>query len=268
MANIIICEPSLSDNAALYGIGSAKTETPATNMQKMQPKIIWETTGVTTGLTVFSVDLGTSPSYDTFSLLFTNATTAATWTISTSIFPSSGFSDILTGATLRAAGQTNHTRPHAFYKHGSTLTNRYVKIQITDTSNPAGYIRVGRLYICKAYQPTRNADFGLSFGFEDLASEGVITLTGETLYRREDPIPTLNFSMRAYGTAGWTEVQANLFELFRLRGGSRDIMIVVDPADSSYVGRLIHYGTLKSRLAIQAPQYGVYQTDYQLVGLI
>jgi len=268
VANLILCEPSLSDAGALYGTGSNPAATPWTNLQLMQPKEVWETDGVTTAKTQLSIDLGASASYDTFALLFTNASAAATWTISNSTAPSSGFTDLVTSATFRAAGQTGYTRTHALYKHASTQTRQFVKLAISDTGNAEGVFRAGRLYVCKAYSPTVNASYGLALGFDDLALGQVVTSAGERITRRNDPIPILSFTLAANGSAAWAEVQDNLFELMRKRSASRDVMAVVDPADASYLGRLIHYGTLQQRLAIALPAYQFFQSSFELTGLV
>lgn len=267
MSNLILCEPSLGDAGAIYAITSQAADAPATNLQLMQPKEVYETTTVTGNLD-FSIDLGSSPSYDTFSLLFTNATASATWAIATSAAPSSGFTDRLATTTLRAAGQTGYERTHAFYRHASTLTQQYVRFRIADSSNAEGVFRAGRVYVCKAYSATANASYGLTLGFDDLALGSVVTSAGERITRRNNPVPILGFSLTANGASAWAEVQDNLFELMRKRAASRDVMVVVDPGDTSYVGRLIHYGTLQPRLQISLPAYQFFQSSYEMTGLI
>jgi hypothetical protein len=270
VANLILAEPSLSDAGTLYSVTSASSVAPATNLQTTQPKEVTETTSAT-GSFLWHIDLGASASYDLVALLFTNLSATATWAISTSASIATGFSDILVSTTFRAAGQAGHTRPHGFYLHGSTLTapdHRYLRITIADASNPDGVIRLGRLYVAKVYQPTANADVGAALGFED-TSPIFYTSAGESIATVNEPLPTASFSLTATGAAAWAEVQANLYELYRKRGASQDMLMIFDPTDASYAGRLIRYGRLQQRFGITYPApFQTYQAAFEIRGMI
>ena len=61
----------------------------------------------------------------------------------------------------RAPG--NH--PLVLVKDGDVVGT--IRIDLIDAANPAGFVKAGRLYLSKAWQPTRNRQLGLQIGFED-----------------------------------------------------------------------------------------------------
>lgn len=279
MANILIAEPSLSDAAMdafatfMNGVSGAGEQeaTPASNLFLRQPKEVWETPTITGEIELrFDMGLSALPtSYDFLALAFTNATSSATiiWDGSNSPFVwtspvwSSG------SVALVAPGQTYFPRKHAFYKISSTQTARYVRIRITDNSNPDGVFRAGRFYCCKTYQPTLNVQYPLGFGFDDAAPE-VVTSAGERIARANEPIPNLAFTLQASGSGAQAEFYDNLHEIMRRVGSSRDVMVIIDPSDASYSGAMLYYGTLQQKTQIALQSHRFYESAFELRGLI
>lgn len=265
MGNFLLADPSLSDEGAIYNVTGEATEAPADNLQTMQPKELYEIPSAAAGSKVIDIDLGTSASYDFFALLFTNLSASATWSITSGTNGVVFGTTLLASTTFRAAGQTGYPRTHGFYVHSSTETNRFVRLTLSDTGNTDGVLRLGRLYICKAWRIP--ADYGLTFGFSDTA-EAVETVAGERIPHQRETVPALSFQLSVTGSSAWADVQTNLYELFRKRGSSRDVLAIIDPDDTSYAGRLVRYGTLQPQLALSLPAYQFYQTNVELSGLI
>lgn len=274
MANLLILEPTLSDGAQdAYYASSEQAAAPWSNLFTRQPKEVGESTTVASTLEL-RFDLahsiyGTSGiSYNTLALLFTNATSAATITWAGSTSSTFGTTAWSSGpGTLIAPGQTYYPRPHAFTKLSATQTARYVRCQISDTTNPDGVFRAGRFYCGAGYQPTVNVQFPFGFGFDDISPE-VVTSNGERIIRPIEPIPKIAFRFQAMGSGAEAEFQANIHELMRRVGASRDVLVHADPADATYGGRKIYYGTLQAQQVIALDSYQFYQAAFELRGLI
>jgi len=266
----LLAHPELSDAAYFYNsTGPADASyAPVSNLLKMQPKDVWQTAAVSTDI-VRHMDLGASASYNLFALLFTNASSAATWKIETSTLPTSGWSTRLASTAFRAGGQgtATGTRYHGFYKHASTLTDRYIQLTISDSTNTDGYFRAGRLYIGAGFQPTLNMEYGLTFGYED-GSPRTYTTAGETIPRRIEPTPVCRFTLQASGTGAEAEIYASILDLARRRAGSRDVLALLDPDDATYGGAKAYYGLFSPTLSVELPAYNLYRSTFQITGLL
>lgn len=264
MGSLLIAEPTLSDTGTVT-LTTPSTDAPATNLQTTQPKEVAETTDVT-GNKDAIYDLGTSASYDFFALMFTNLTASATWSIATD--DNAGFSSpttILASTGFRAPGQTGLSRVHGYYKHASTLTERYVRLRLADATNPAALLRLGRAYIAKAWRV--DADYGLLPSFDEAPAVDE-TWAGEEIAQRREPRPSVALSLMLDGPTAWATLQDNLHELFRKRGNSRDVVVILDPEDASYGGRLLYYGRLQEQLAYSFDAYQLYRTQLRVRGMV
>ena len=270
MSNILLAHAKLSDAATIYAPTgeSDQSYAPVTNLQKIQPKDVWQTQGVASTIKR-DVDLLAGASYNLVALLFTNASSTATWTLSTGTNGLTFGTTLISGQSFRAGGQSTEsgTRWHGFYYSSTAITDRYLRIQISDTSNADGYFRAGRLVVASGYQPTTNMLYGMAFGFEDLSTR-TLTTAGETITRRIEPVPTVRFTLEAAGTGAEAEVYNSIHALARRQGSSRDVLAILDPSDSTYGGAKIYYGLLQPGVAIEVPSYNLYRTTYQITGLL
>lgn len=269
MAHFLLAEPTISD--AVMDAYYASHETaygPASNLFLRQPKEVWETADVT-GTIELRFDLGpTSPDYDFVALMFSNASSAATITWDGSTSSTFTASDWTSGSlTFQTAGQSNRVRTHNFYQVPTTRTERYVRFRISDASNSEGVFRAGRLYVAKSYQPTANVQVGLGFGFEDTSDE-TLTSAGERITRPNEPLPYLTFALQAWGDTAEDEFYDNLHEVMRLRGASKDVVAVIDPANPTRAGAMLYYGSLQSRQQIQIAGFQLYEAAFELRGFI
>ena len=271
MANFLIAEPSLSDAAMdAYYASSEQAAAPASNLFLRQPKEVYESVDVASTIEL-RFDMGQSAlpiSYNFLWLGFTNASSSATITWSGSTVTNFAATAWTSGSVAMVApGQTYYARKHAFHKTTSLKTARYVRVQISDTTNPDGVLRIGRFYCCAAYTPTLNVQFPLGFGFEDPSGE-VQTTNGERHTRPLEPWPKLAFTLQANGSGAEAEFYANVHELIRRVGSSRDVVACVDVDDATYGGAKIYYGTLQQQLQIALASHQFYQAAFELKGLV
>jgi len=266
MGNIILCDPSVSDaTGGPYSITSAQTYAPSTNLLTMQPKEIWESTSTATQTLKFSLNGGIATTFNFAALLFTNLTTSAvvTFTGRTTTIAAPSW----TASLSIAAGMSIYERPHVFFYTTSVLTTPVIWAAIADTANPDAVIRVGRFYAGNAYTPTYNAMYGLRLSY-DAATDEVVTVARERITRSTEAIPGAAFTLQAFGSGAWDEIMTYIHPILRKRGSSKDVVVVIDPTDGTYAGRLVLYGTLQQKTEIVFPQHNLFETALELRGLI
>lgn len=268
MANAIIMTPTLSDNGSIESVGNELASAPASNLLKIQPTDIWQTDNLSN--VFFTIDLGSSQTFDTVALLYTNASSSATWRIRTADteqdlteFPSTGH-DSGSLTMWPDNDLSDWDRVHALYRPGFDITNRWLRIDVTDTSNTDGAFKAGRLYVAAAWQPAKNIRFGWSLGFED-PSRRFETSGGQTIIDPIDQKRTARFEFRFLSK---NDMFNNGYEIARLRGGSADILAVLDPDEDTHLHKYIIYGVLEPRNQIINQVLDLYSQEYRLMELL
>jgi hypothetical protein len=144
----------LTASAAVAGLGADHLANPhgATATS-------WQTPVGTTSAHVV-LDAGAAVSWGGFALCNTNLMPAATlrWRLSddasfaTAIYDSG----ILSGAVAAGYRQAAHVLP-------SAVTARYLRVDIVDPGNPAGFLRAAQLYAGPIVRPARNIGYETAF---------------------------------------------------------------------------------------------------------
>lgn len=245
MGKIAIGWSDWADNASLALIGNEGTGgAVAANLQTMQPRDLWQSTNLTN--LHFELDRGSAQPWNAVALLFTNATSAATWRIRAADDQASltdGTADYDSGTlTLRAAGADDTwDRPHGLLWVAAGVTRRWLRIDIADAANPDTVFRAGRLVIGNLWQPTRNAQYPRSVtprddSTRDRTDGGALIPT-----ERGDPYLVADLRLDYMSEA---DALAEIFALRRLRGTRRDMLTVLDPEEGTYLHQGILYGLL------------------------
>lgn len=266
MARTTITDPNWSDAATLTASQEA-TDFPATNLQLMQPTDRWETNNLTS--LYLELDRGSAMTWNQVALLFTNATSSATWRIRAATtqanLTASPSHDSTTITLWASTGLDTWDRRHGLYWLPAGHSSRWLRIDITDGSNPDTVFRAGRLYVANAWQMSRGRLFGDSaLGWIDPSVRTVLP-NGQIMVRRSSPRPLSRFTIVSTTES---EFKNNADELDRLRGGSRDVLVVIDPGDSSYLHRNMIYGLQALEGSIFNPTAGVFEHQYTIEGLI
>jgi hypothetical protein len=138
-------------------------------------------------------------------------------------------------------------------------TNRWIRIDLIVTANP---FTVGRLYVADAFQPTANYAYGAERGYQDF-SHIDMTDAGNMIPNHGANKKVFNFSLNLINAADNHSVS----EINRLRGASRDVLIISDPDASTYQSDNIYYGLFQARRASVITNYNFHQASYQLIAL-
>jgi hypothetical protein len=188
-------------------------------------------------------DLGTASAVNLIALIAHSATADATWRIrgadteaDLTAAPGYDSGDVtMWPSTGRPSGWTKLTSLHL---PDSAQTYRWWRIDITDAANPDGFLDIGRLYIAAAWQPLRNLAFGWQLAWVDPSEQQ--RSQGGAVYVRELPsYRRIDFELRY---ASEDDYYDNGFELERLIGRKKDILVVPDPAATKHLHRKMIYG--------------------------
>lgn len=240
MANIALCTPELSDAATLTAEGTVSSSLPLANLQDKQPSKVARWTSLS-GIRL-KADLGASYDIALVALLFMNLTT-------------DGLMRIVIAATEEALDGSNPAYDSGWFSPSATgatqvgsITGRWVSIEIDDPTNPDGYFEAGRLYISAEgetfWQPEVNTAAGAQLGLED-DSEVAVALSGALLPTERNQRRVVNYSFECQSRA---ELYGGAFPIMQARGLGRDVLVIEDPEDTTYLALRTLYG-LMSQLA-------------------
>lgn len=274
MQNMILATPILSD-AAVLTTSTAPATLPAANLQKMKIGQLWRSLDASAAFVVADLgtakainliallghsgssrsyariraaateaDLTAAPAYDSGDMPFRShqAGFDATW--------ASGVTDEEEGAL-----ETNH-----FMKWfgQSVQTYRWWRVDIVDPNSV--YLDVGRLYISKAWQPETNYNYGASEGRIDPSRQGR-TAGGQV---QSVERPSYRFTEFTLSYASKDEMYKSAFDIERLRGTTRDVLLIPDPEDTAHLQRRILYGTMKGLQPIINSNFSIYDKSYRI----
>lgn len=256
MSNILLATPEISDAAVLTGSESLGDMT-ITNMQKRSLKRVYRSSEISAH--EINIDLGSAQEIDLISLIGHNGTASATITVKAG--STAAVSDYTSGSLSLISGLDLGYSSNVFMLHLDTAqTYRYWKIEISDSSNPDGYIQIGRLYVTKAFQPSVNIDYGESQGFID-NSKIRRTMNGEPVPLRREPYRFTDFTL-SFGSKN--EMYGTLHEIDRLRGLSKDVLYINDPDESDHLQRRVIYGLMTELNPVINSYFGIFQKKFRI----
>lgn len=262
MSNLIIAVPTLSDDATITG-SAVDAAGPLVNVQRDQPTDIARFASVTPYMVI---DLGVVTTFNLIALLFTNGQQTDTWRIRTADTQAELTSgpDYDSGSVDFSPWDTAADRRHGFAWRSAGWSNRWIRIDIDSTGNVDGVFDIGRLFVANAYQPSRNASYGISYGFIDVSPRDR-TQYGNTIANRQGIIPTLAFDIKLDDEE---EFYANTYQLQQARGGSRPLLIIVDPDHATRAHDKLYYGLLAPTVRTTNETYRIFTQRFELEGMI
>lgn len=228
--------------------GSWQASLPVTNVADRRITRSARSSSAAAANTVIDIDCGSAKSMRAFALINHNLQSTAQWRIKASltaigstdvldtgarnVVQMSMYADLLTWTDTGwwegiGDGWLRNMNP-VIYVHTGQISARYVRIEITDTTNPDGYVQVGRAIAAPVLVPATNDDYGRSRGFLDFNSFD----TGEAgaeFSRLGRKLKTESVSL------SWlTEQEARFLRgISRQRGTDDDVLYVPDVSDAA-----------------------------------
>jgi hypothetical protein len=236
---VLLLSPDIAmASAEVIGQAGETTGMEAANILVDQPKTRWRDTTIT-GLRYIDIDLGSAQDIDFIWIGYTNMTTSATMRIdaadtegelSTTPDFSMSSATFLDPFPTYSGAREEWDRVHGFYDLGSTQSWRYWRLIFSDSSNPDGFVEVGRVLMGLKYQPGINIAFGGTLPFPHSQSDK-IELEDGTIY----PVPRgirRNIDVNFQFAGSNVELHRNLYRYAMSRGATRPILYIHDPTDT------------------------------------
>lgn len=145
----------------------------------------------------------------------------------------------------------------------TNILARYWRWEIDDTTNAAGYVQVGRLFIGPAWQPTLNMSYGATSGWET-KTEVQEALGGAEYFQRRTPYRVQNIALQMSENEGL----ANVFEIQRRAGIDAEVLWIFDPADTVHALRRRYLARMRKLSAIEYPYFDTNKTTFELKELL
>jgi hypothetical protein len=284
MANVLICDPIISDAAVLAASASA-ANMPVTALQRKQLAHVWRPDDLTPWVTI---DLGAAHDVRSVALISCAArevpdasvpggyrvegtvSAAGEWRIRAAA-SAAGVEDDPAYDTgfmpFRQAGAEDSMPVIAGFHwaaDGDAPRNlRYWRIDIADEDNAAGYLDFGRLYLSGARPFGINMSFGVQYGFDDPSRINRSIAGGGHAVSRQ-PVPVMDFSVDA-GTE--EEMMGRGLFLDRRRGISRDVLVLGNHENPAFAAQRTVYGTFDGLSPVQLPYFRIYTKRYRVRGI-
>ena len=129
---------------------------------------------------------------------------------------------------------------------------RYWRIEIDDTSNPAGYVQIGRVFIGSLWEPATDAEVGVQTGWETTTTTQR-ALGGSRYFQRRNPFRVVTFSLKVLTL---NEGFSGAFEIDRRNGLDGEVLYIADQEDTVHAIRRQFLGTLRQLTPLEQPYQG------------
>lgn len=287
MANIFLAWQNRADEALLSG-GSWLSALPLANLQNRQVQKVTRSSGVTAAATQFTADLQSPRPVGVVALVVHNMGVDSKVRVRgasdagfASVVYDSGFVSVWpTGvipqdlleweednfwlATLTPEQRAGFQSPY-IHRLPNVTTARYWRVEVQDTSNPAGYVQIGRLFMARGWEPTTNFSYGAGLGYQDPTLVDT-SLSGAEFFDVRAKNRVFTFELEYISE---TEAYGYVLELQRLAGISGEVLVMPDGGANegqkplrSFVGRLRQIGQ------VNMTKPGIYNVRFEVKELL
>lgn len=238
---------------------------PLSNLQNRHLSRVARSTSTVSAHTRCDVDLRTPRPVGFCALVKHNMTLAGRvrWTFAaTSDFASPLYVSALlpvrpSGATDEDLDGLNKTHTHIL---SAPVSARYVRCEMFDTANTAGYIEIARLAVAGAYRAPHGVNLGAKIGLET-ATERIVSDGGAALYAAKAVRRTYDFSLSMLDDP---QAFAMLWTMQRQLGTHRQLIIAFGENDPYWHDRTF-LGVLRELSGIESP-FSLYNaTTFRIV---
>lgn len=285
MANAIIAYGNQIDGATLSG-GSWLTTLPLTNLQDRRLGKVARSSSAAEVHTTFDIDFTGTRLLRVISLVAHNFSTAATYRIRTSstadfstTVSDSGWADVWPvvypfgtlpwGSPNFWTGKYSEAEIAGYtatlvYLLPSTISARFIRVEIRDTTNAAGFVQVGRVFASDGWQPVRNIIYGASLAWESRTTVQE-SLSGAEYFDERKSFRVARFELPVMSEA---EAMANAFEIQRSAGVNKEVLFIWDPDDTVHALRRQFLGRLRTLSAIENPGPDRWRSPFEIKELL
>lgn len=145
-----------------------------------------------------------------------------------------------------------------------TVGAQFLRLEIFDSTNPAGYVELGRIFIGQKFEPKRGFEVGASIGYVD-ESEVEASLQGVEYFREIQMHRVANLTAPVMGK---NEAFSAVFEMQRKTGITKEVMIIGDPDDAAEQLRQSFIGRLQQVSPIVHTAYDLHSVGFEIKEII
>lgn len=150
------------------------------------------------------------------------------------------------------------------YLHPGAALARYALVEFDDADNPDGFVQLGRVFVARALQPSKNFTYDTELGWQD--DSGVKqTLGGAEFYDERAPYRTLAGKIEHLPK---DEALQDFYEMHRKLGKTKQVYVILDPAETTHRHRLGMLATFRDLQRMPVTSYGRYTTFFNLKEVI
>jgi hypothetical protein len=260
---------------ALVSATNADANFPATNLFDYDPTKVFRTTSGSTTVTVNISNPGGSAFFDVVSLIHTNASYRATWSVETSpdgtnwtMVASSrplwanltGLQPVSITSPTESTDPRRHSleRNHSLWVASALQTATHVRVNVLDPL--VTNITLGRLFIGRRFVPTYGMQYGSTFHFTDF-SKSERTDRGVQVLEAGKVITAASVKMDFLSK---TEMYDYVYEFNRFLGSSRAFLACQDDVDTARLQKNLLYCTIAEGRMISFDSFNTHSTAWTL----
>ena len=282
MSNVLICYRNRADECTLSG-GSYSANLPLNNLKTRDIRQVARSANAQAASTQFVAALTAQRLIRVVALIRSNCSLAATWRVRvytdsglTNLVHDSGTVDVWPawmyawpalewedprfwdGRPL--AEDLSYFSSDLIYPLPTIAVGQYIKVEVFDTANAAGYVEFGRLFVDDGWQPGVNMSFGAGIGHDDMSTIDK-TPSGKEFFTEREVRRMTKFELQ-WMTDG--EALGRAFDMQRIAKTVNEVLFVWDPSDSTNLKRRAFMGRLRQLDLIEHPFVNTHHQLYEI----
>lgn len=168
--------------------------------------------------------------------------------------------DALWLGTARDQDLTLYTPLFVHFMENS-FTGRVVSLDISDPDNSSGFIELGRLLVCRWWEPELNPQYGdVQLNYEEQTERSTANDGTDFFYKkRKRRLANINFT-----NINEEDAYSRLFGMLRTQGIDGEIIFSYDRAPNTYYVQRTFVGRLQQLDALSQQDFGLHQSQVNL----
>lgn len=259
MSNLLIGYGNKIDTATLSG-GAWRTGYELNNIKDRILKHVARSSNLTYTNTLFDIDLGVAQEFRIVALVATNLSFSGSYRIRLSDVAGSFSTPIYDSGTLPLTYQY----PNLIHVLPDGIGSRYLRIELFDFFNPAGYVQIARAFVGMSMSVKNGISRGSELGY--ISSTTVQESLGGVEYFDEKPLKRKYAFSIDYLTDD--EAYSKALELDRVSDISKEVVIIPDSSDVLYQQKRNFIGRLSQLSPLKNPYLGMHQKAYEVLEIV
>lgn len=260
MSNLALLTPALSDAGVISDPGP--TGVGVANLLTMQPG---EAFVASTVNCAFDLDLGSAKVIDGVMALHFGTTTSLTWRIrgatsQANLTASPGFDSGVVSAYATGSRPTGYAAADSLTAYRLLSPSQNFQWWRINFADAVSLYSIGRIYFAKMWQPAVNIQFNWQLGWLDVGIRNR-ALGGQTFTKDLGRLRYMEFEAAFESES---ELYTNSHEIDRLRGETKDVFVVRDPAATTFLHSQSIYGLMTGLKPIVNPFFQNYAKSYRI----